>query len=59
MTDKDGNVSFEFTSPEALTQWKMMFLAHTKDAQAATLEKTVVTQKEFSVTPNYPRFLRR
>lgn len=58
LTDKDGNVTFEFTSPEALTQWKLMFLAHTKDARAATLEKTVVTQKEFSVTPNYPRFLR-
>ena len=56
MTDKDGNVTFEFTSPEALTQWKLMFLAHTKDARAATLEKSVVTQKEFSVTPNYPRF---
>ena len=58
LTDKDGNVSFEFTSPEALTQWKLMFLAHTKDARAAVLEKEVVTQKEFSVTPNYPRFLR-
>ncbi len=58
LTDKDGNVSFEFTSPEALTQWKLMFLAHTKDARAAVLEKTVVTQKEFSITPNYPRFLR-
>ncbi|SFH95734.1 alpha-2-macroglobulin family protein [Halpernia frigidisoli] len=58
MTDKDGNVSFEFTSPEALAQWKLMFLAHTKDARSATLEKSVVTQKEFSVTPNYPRFLR-
>ncbi len=58
LTDKDGNVSFEFTSPEALTQWKVMFLAHTKDARAAVLEKTVVTQKEFSITPNYPRFLR-
>nr|WP_316929364.1 alpha-2-macroglobulin family protein [Chryseobacterium daeguense] len=57
-TDSDGNVSFEFTSPEALTKWKLMFLAHTKDARAATLEKEVVTQKEFSVTPNYPRFLR-
>ena len=57
-TDKDGNVTFEFTSPEALTQWKLMFLAHTKDARSATLEKSVVTQKEFSVTPNYPRFLR-
>lgn len=58
MTDKDGNVNFEFTSPEALTQWKLMFLAHTKDARSAYLEKEVVTQKEFSVTPNYPRFLR-
>ncbi|UOE41987.1 MG2 domain-containing protein [Chryseobacterium suipulveris] len=57
MTDKDGNVNFEFTSPEALTQWKMMFLAHTKDARSAYLEKEVVTQKEFSVNPNYPRFL--
>ncbi|WP_072997180.1 alpha-2-macroglobulin family protein [Epilithonimonas mollis] len=58
LTDKDGNVSFEFTSPEALTQWKLMFLAHTKDARTAILEKSVVTQKEFSITPNYPRFLR-
>ncbi|MBB6370501.1 alpha-2-macroglobulin family protein [Chryseobacterium shigense] len=57
-TDADGNVNFEFTSPEALTKWKLMFLAHTKDARASTLEKQVVTQKEFSVTPNYPRFLR-
>jgi len=58
LTDKDGNISFEFTSPEALTQWKVMFLAHTKDARSAILEKSVVTQKEFSITPNYPRFLR-
>ncbi|AZA85320.1 hypothetical protein EG349_00170 [Chryseobacterium shandongense] len=57
-TDSEGNVSFEFTSPEALTKWKLMFLAHTKNARAATLEKEVITQKEFSVTPNYPRFLR-
>lgn len=57
-TDAAGNVSFEFTSPEALTKWKLMFLAHTKNARAATLEKEVITQKEFSVTPNYPRFLR-
>lgn len=58
LTDNEGNVQFEFTSPEALTQWKLMFLAHTKDARAAVLEQQVITQKEFSVTPNYPRFLR-
>ena len=58
VTDQDGIVTLEFTSPEALTQWKLMLLAHTKDGKNTYLEKTVVTQKELSVTPNYPRFLR-
>ncbi|NAW51622.1 hypothetical protein GNY06_09615 [Elizabethkingia argentiflava] len=57
-TDKDGYINFEFTSPEALTQWKLMLLAHDKNARAATLERTIVTRKDFSLTPNYPRFLR-
>ena len=26
-----GNVSFSFTIPEALTRWKLMTLAHTKE----------------------------
>ena len=29
-TDKDGNVSFNFKAPEALTKWKLQLLAHTK-----------------------------
>ncbi|KFC20054.1 MG2 domain-containing protein [Chryseobacterium sp. FH1] len=58
VTDQKGNISFEFDAPEALTKWKTMFLAHTKDGNATTLEQDVATQKDFSVTPNYPRFLR-
>lgn len=57
-TDANGNVNFEFTTPEALTKWKLMFLAHTTDARSAVLEQDIITQKKFSVTPNYPRFLR-
>ncbi|MBD8081165.1 alpha-2-macroglobulin family protein [Chryseobacterium caseinilyticum] len=57
-TDTNGNVSFEFTTPEALTKWKLMFLAHTKDDRQAVLEQDIITQKKLSVTPNYPRFLR-
>ncbi|KQT23695.1 hypothetical protein ASG22_06535 [Chryseobacterium sp. Leaf405] len=57
-TDDNGNVNFEFTSPEALTKWKLMFLAHTADARSGVLEQDIITQKKFSVTPNYPRFLR-
>ena len=57
-TDTDGNVSFSFTIPEALTQWKLMTLAHTKDLASGYVEKTVITQKPLMVQPNTPRFLR-
>jgi hypothetical protein len=57
-TDKDGNIEFSFTMPEALTQWKLMMLAHTKDLASAYAEKTIVTQKDLMVQPNAPRFLR-
>jgi len=57
-TDKDGNVSFNFTTPEALTKWKVQLLAHTKALNSATKTLTTVTQKELMVLPNAPRFLR-
>ena len=44
--------------PEALTKWKFMALAHTKDAAFGTSTKEIVTQKELMVQPNPPRFLR-
>ncbi len=57
-TDKDGNVIIKFTIPEALTKWKMMGFAHTKDLKFGTIEKELVTQKELMVIPNAPRFFR-
>ncbi|MFZ3275235.1 MAG: alpha-2-macroglobulin family protein, partial [Lutibacter sp.] len=58
-TDKEGNVSFNFTIPEALTRWKLQLLAHTKELATATKTLTTVTQKELMVLPNPPRFLRK
>jgi hypothetical protein len=58
-TDKDGNISFSFTMPEALTQWKLQLLGHTTDARFVNASRTVVTQKELMVIPNAPRFLRQ
>ncbi|MCF6347818.1 MAG: MG2 domain-containing protein [Flavobacteriaceae bacterium] len=58
-TDKEGNVSFNFTAPESLTRWKLQLLAHTKDMAATTKQLTAVTQKELMVLPNPPRFLRQ
>lgn len=57
-TDSAGNIEFSFTMPEALTQWKWMMLAHTKDLALGTSQKTIVTQKELMVQPNIPRFVR-
>ncbi len=58
-TDAEGNVTVKFTMPEALTEWKMMAFAHTKDWQTAYLEGKVKTQKDLMVIPNLPRFLRQ
>ncbi len=57
-TDTAGNIEFSFTMPEALTQWKLMTLAHTKDLAMSYATKTVITQKDLMVQPNAPRFLR-
>jgi len=57
-TDAEGNVSFSVTMPEALTQWKLMTLTHTKDLKSGYAEKTLVTQKPLMVQPNAPRFMR-
>ncbi|MEZ4792662.1 MAG: alpha-2-macroglobulin family protein [Gelidibacter sp.] len=58
-TDAEGNVSFNFTTPEALTRWKLQLLAHTKNLESATTTLETVTQKELMVIPNAPRFLRQ
>ncbi|TAD92705.1 MAG: alpha-2-macroglobulin, partial [Bacteroidetes bacterium] len=59
LTDAQGNISFSFTMPEALTQWKLQTFAHTKELQMGMASQTVVTQKELMVQPFAPRFLRQ
>ncbi|WP_431136314.1 MG2 domain-containing protein [Psychroserpens mesophilus] len=58
-TDSEGHVSFKFTTPEALTKWKLQLLAHTKTMESAVTTIESVTQKELMVIPNAPRFLRQ
>ncbi|HEY4787905.1 MAG TPA: alpha-2-macroglobulin family protein, partial [Bacteroidales bacterium] len=57
-TDEHGDVLINFTIPEALTRWKMLGFAHTKDLSYGFTEKELVTQKDLMVTPNAPRFFR-
>jgi len=57
-TDAEGNITFSFTTPEALTKWKLQLMAHTKTLESAVTSLETVTQKELMVIPNAPRFLR-
>lgn len=57
-TDAEGSIILKFTMPEALTRWKFLGLAHTKDLKTGTLSGFTVTQKDLMVTPNVPRFVR-
>ncbi len=58
-TDKEGDISFSFTTPEALTRWNLQLLAHTKTLESRYRTLQTVTQKELMVIPNAPRFLRQ
>ena len=58
-TDAEGNILLKFTMNEALTRWKLLTYAHTKDLKQVLSVKEVVTQKELMVIANPPRFLRQ
>ncbi|MFN3385264.1 MAG: alpha-2-macroglobulin family protein [Candidatus Thermochlorobacter sp.] len=57
-TNDKGEIIFRFKVPEALTRWKFLGLAHTKDMQVGQLSAETVTQKDLMAQPNPPRFLR-
>lgn len=57
-TNSQGEVIIKFTIPEALTKWKFMGLAHTKDLKTGMIYEEAVTQKDLMVYPNAPRFFR-
>lgn len=58
MTNEKGEIIIKFTIPEALTRWKMLGFAHTKDLQSGMANNALVTQKDIMVVPNQPRFFR-
>lgn len=57
-TNENGEIVIKFKAPEALTRWKIMGLAHTKDLKYGQIEKTLVTQKDLMIFTNAPRFMR-
>ncbi len=58
LTNENGEIVISFTVPEALTKWKFMGLAQTKDLKFGQIQKEIITQKDLMVVPNPPRFFR-
>lgn len=57
-TNEAGEVVVKFRLPDALTRWKMMGLAYTKDLRTGEIEKTLLAQKSLMIFTNVPRFFR-
>lgn len=57
-TDENGEILIKFQIPEALTKWKMLGMAHTKDLKVGFVQNELVTQKDLMIIPNAPRFFR-
>jgi uncharacterized protein YfaS (alpha-2-macroglobulin family) len=57
-TNEKGEIIISFTAPEALTRWKFMGFALTKDLKSSIVYNETVTQKDLMIMPNPPRFLR-
>ncbi|HMP31721.1 MAG TPA: alpha-2-macroglobulin family protein, partial [Saprospiraceae bacterium] len=55
---QDGKVSYEFTMNEALTRWRLITMAHTKDMKLGYKEMFITTQKDLMIKANKPRILR-
>ncbi|VXB45986.1 conserved exported hypothetical protein [Flavobacterium sp. 9AF] len=57
-TDKEGKITFDFTTPESLTRWKLRLLGHNKNFETGYFQSDIVSQKDLMVMPNLPRFVR-
>lgn len=58
ITDAAGAVSFEFTVPDAVTEWNVWVHALSRELDSGRLQQRVRTVKELLVRPYLPRFLR-
>ncbi|MBP5396108.1 MAG: hypothetical protein J6Y34_03845, partial [Bacteroidales bacterium] len=56
-TNADGSATFSFTMPDALTRWKLMLLAYTKERQTGYKEYTFTSSKPVMIMADMPRYM--
>lgn len=56
-TDANGDATFTFTMPDALTRWNLKLLTYNKTLSTGNLEKSIVTQQPLMIMADMPRFV--
>ena len=56
-TNADGSATFSFTMPDALTRWRLMLLAYTKDRKTGRNEYTFTSSKPVMIMADMPRYM--
>ena len=56
-TNDDGSATFSFTMPDALTRWRLMLLAYTKDRKTGKNEYTFTSSKPVMIMADMPRYM--
>ena len=56
-TNQDGSATFSFTMPDALTRWRLMLLAYSKDRKTGTNEYTFTSSKPVMIMADMPRYM--
>ena len=56
-TNDDGTSTFSFTLPDAITRWKLMMLAYTKDNKTGYKEYEFKASKPVMIMADMPRYM--
>ena len=56
-TDENGDATFTFIMPDALTRWHFKILAYNKNLSVGQFEKSIVTQQPLMIMADMPRFV--
>ncbi len=56
-TNADGSATFSFTMPDALTRWRLMLMAYTKDRKTGIKDYTFTSSKPVMIMADMPRYM--
>ena len=56
-TNTDGSATFSFTMPDALTRWRLMLMAYTKDRKTGSKDYTFTSSKPVMIMADMPRYM--